>query len=114
MSIIELNEIKSETEWYLRHYRDIKDIMLHNSGEIKVHGRCLMDPDKIVTAIDSAIDSLDEQCKRIAIKRYFENEYWKITVKDECIGHQTYYRRVDTIVKTAALQLVAERIIKIK
>lgn len=115
---IDLDKIKSEAEWYLQHYNQINSLVVGMAGDnklksIKVCDRLIVNPKVVLNAIDLALDSVDSDCRRIALKRYIEGEYWRVTANDECISHQTYYRRLDSVIMSMALQLVAKRIINI-
>ena len=77
-----------------------------------IHGEKI-DTKSVVSCIESAFDGVDALAKRIAVKRYVEGEYWKVTVDDEHISKSTYYRCVDNVIMCTCLHLVAAKIIKI-
>lgn len=115
---MDLNKIKDEAEWYLSHYQQINNLVVQLPKDncfksIKVCGKVIVNPKVVLNAIDVALDSVDSDCRRIAIKRYVDGEYWRVTADDECISHQTYYRRIDSVIMSMALQLVAKSIINI-
>lgn len=77
-----------------------------------IHDR-KVDTKVVVSCIEKAFSDVDTLTRRIALKRYWNNEYWKVTVDDEHISKTTYYRCVDTVIMSTCLQLVAAKIIKI-
>lgn len=115
---IDLNEIKSETEWYLYHYNQIKQLALRLPEHepikpIVVCGKTIDNPFGVINAIDSVLNSVDDLCRRIIIKRYFNNEFWRVTIVDEAISKHPYYRCVDKAIKLTTLQLVHKNIINV-
>lgn len=115
---IDLSKIKNEAEWYLSHYQQINSLVVqlpedNRLKSIKVCDRVIVNPKVVLNAIDLALASVDSDCRRIALKRYIDGEYWRVTANDECISHQTYYRRLDSVITSMALQLVAKKIINI-
>lgn len=113
VSIIDLNAIKSEAEWYLYHYKQIKQLSMQGEEPIIICGKTVEKPLCVVNAVDKLMDSVDDLCRRIIIRRYLNNEYWKVTITDECISQHPYYRCVDKALKLVTLQLVAKGVINI-
>lgn len=77
-----------------------------------IHGEKI-DTKTVVFCIEKAFDDVDTLANRIAIKRYVNGEYWKVTAEDEHISKTTYYRCIDDVIMCTCLHLVAAKIIKI-